>query len=85
MERASGCLRALAAIEVAPFTPIQLREQLDAAYARLEDVQRRVDVNEPRSRRTPNRGQRGGLNSNSAWLGIMSCGFYRDDMSDNEA
>ena len=31
MERASGCLRALAAIEVAPRTPAQLREQLDAA------------------------------------------------------
>ena len=37
MERASGCLRALAAIDVAPFTPSQLREQLDTAYARLED------------------------------------------------
>ncbi|KAK7247708.1 myosin-like protein [Aureococcus anophagefferens] len=86
MERASGCLRALAAIDVAPFTPVQLREQLDAAYARLEDMQRRVDVGEPRTaRRTPSRNTRNAPGNNSAWLGIMSCGFYRDDMSDNEA
>ncbi|KAH8096421.1 hypothetical protein JL720_3792 [Aureococcus anophagefferens] len=86
MERASGCLRALAAIDVAPFTPVQLREQLDAAYARLEDMQRRVDVGEPRTaRRTPSRNTRNAPGNNSAWLGIMSCGFYRDDMSDNGA
>ena len=55
MERASGCLRALAAIEVAPRTPAQLREQLDAASEPPEPLeQARVRLaNLDPSRRSP--------------------------------
>ena len=61
MERASGCLRALAAIEVAPWTPAQLREQLDAAYGRLEDMSsRRGSITR---RATPTRRPANGTNS----------------------
>ena len=82
MERSSGCLRALAAIEVSPFTPTELRDQLDTAYARLENLQRRIDLispTGPRRRRSGSHQLTAHRQQNSAWLGIMSCGFYRDD------
>lgn len=87
MERSSGCLRALASIEVSDFTPSQLRDQLDAAYVRLEDMQRKLDALVPRGRRPPTRGSSSIVTnrSNSAWLGIMSCGFYRDETSDGDS
>ncbi|KAJ8614496.1 hypothetical protein CTAYLR_000757 [Chrysophaeum taylorii] len=90
MERSSGCLRALAAIDVAPFTrvPHQLRDQLDAAYARLEDMQRKLDDTAPQrpNRPYPPRGASAIANKGgpSSLLGLMSCGFYRDENSDGE-
>lgn len=86
MERSSGCLRALAAIEVNDFTPTQLRDQLDAAYARLEDMQRRLEKAPQRtSLRASQRSSSIMSNrSNSGWLGMMSCGFYKDDHPDGD-
>eukprot|EP00633_Aureoumbra_lagunensis_P006588 CAMPEP_0197324966 /NCGR_PEP_ID=MMETSP0891-20130614/71407_1 /TAXON_ID=44058 ORGANISM="Aureoumbra lagunensis, Strain CCMP1510" /NCGR_SAMPLE_ID=MMETSP0891 /ASSEMBLY_ACC=CAM_ASM_000534 /LENGTH=1430 /DNA_ID=CAMNT_0042817857 /DNA_START=484 /DNA_END=4776 /DNA_ORIENTATION=- len=88
MERFSGCLRALAAIEVAPMTPAQLRDQLDSVLERNDNLQRQVlEKLSPTGHGRRFRGNdRGNLHSggqNSAWLGIMSCGFYREDMEDD--
>ena len=85
MERASGCLRALAAIEVAPWTPAQLREQLDAAYGRLEDMSSRRGG--PLARRsTPTRRPANGTNSTS-WVSVWNCGAFghRDELAADEA
>lgn len=83
MERASGCLRALAAIEVAPWTPLQLREQLDAAYGRLEDMSsRRGSVR----RATPTRRPPNGTPS-ASWVSVWNCGAFghRDEPAADEA
>ena len=84
MERASGCLRALAAIEVAPWTPAQLREQLDAAYGRLEDMSsRRGSI---ARRATPTRRPANGTNSTS-WVSVWNCGAFghRDELAADAA
>ena len=85
MERASGCLRALAAIEVAPWTPAQLREQLDAAYGRLEDMSSRRGGSIAR-RSTPTRRPANGTNSTS-WVSVWNCGAFghRDELAADEA
>jgi hypothetical protein len=85
MERASGCLRALAAIEVAPWTPAQLREQLDAAYGRLEDMSSRRGGSVAR-RSTPTRRPANGTNSTS-WVSVWNCGAFghRDELAADEA
>ncbi|KAJ1446534.1 P-loop containing nucleoside triphosphate hydrolase protein [Pelagophyceae sp. CCMP2097] len=95
MERASGCLRALTAIDVAACTPQRLREQLDAAQARLDGTasngsSSHTPIMRTAGRisshaRTPSTGRRAPNGAASPWFGIMSCGFYRDDASDNEA
>ena len=91
LRKASRCVSpgvleaSIAAIEVAPWTPAQLREQLDAAYGRLEDMSSRRGG--PLARRsTPTRRPANGTNSTS-WVSVWNCGAFghRDELAADEA